>query len=653
MATKKQIASMSTDGEQERIDDPATPPRWVPILYHLDVHQRHMGNKTFYQDTPFKGVGLGLLDGTIERGYREKNAAIEVKSEIMTDDLESEQSQSLSAWWNQPKLGPDRDIGVDIFYKQTIYIDSRRLSSVLESIIDYDSERVSDLNEHTADSRGYYQTFLLYYSDLYTLYDLYASERQARLLVAPLDMSKLVTPRMNAYWDEFGKTLTTDRLHDSALLETVSLLLLIGPHYSDRMTPIVHKLQGERPKIEFENLWLLYKPGTLVYRINGEEVNALVVVSATRVEDTIYNARREERNRIRYEVEAWRYEWDGVRVVRRSTVAAILRYSGDRFCQSLPLVPAMLLGKAHSAKVKDKLHDRGMRYMKLISEHCAHRIYDNSDSRYQGQIIIDPVEFQLRNQLSEPQFDSRDHGDDFPRYKDSNMIDGPEDDDFYIAKVMGIPFRAPNDTGGFRRFEEHAEIDLQNEDQKTWLLQIGAFLLPSRIGGLALGTKRWKRFLVDSISEEAPGGLSNHLRDTLVLADDDKELLASVIRRRARSRSVQADFLPGKGEGQVFFLYGPSGTGKTLTAECVAHDTGRPLISLLKHDLLEAKNDIYGRIAGEESVLRVWFTLAARWGAILLIDEADILLERRTLGGWQNDLVTGKSSCFDLKFSVY
>lgn len=31
-------------------------------------------------------------------------------------------------------------------------------------------------------------------------------------------------------------------------------------------------------------------------------------------------------------------------------------------------------------------------------------------------------------------------------------------------------------------------------------------------------------------------------------------------------------------------------------------------------------------------MLRKWFTLAAKWGAILLIDEADIFLEKRSKG---------------------
>jgi len=38
--------------------------------------------------------------------------------------------------------------------------------------------------------------------------------------------------------------------------------------------------------------------------------------------------------------------------------------------------------------------------------------------------------------------------------------------------------------------------------------------------------------------------------------------------------SWSADFVQSKGEGQIFLLHGPSGVGKTYTAECIAEMTG-------------------------------------------------------------------------------
>lgn len=56
--------------------------------------------------------------------------------------------------------------------------------------------------------------------------------------------------------------------------------------------------------------------------------------------------------------------------------------------------------------------------------------------------------------------------------------------------------------------------------------------------------------------------------------------------------------------------------------ECIAQATGRPLIALTIGDLIDDEEKI-------ESKLVNWFALAERWKAILLLDEADIFLERR------------------------
>ncbi|TGO81532.1 hypothetical protein BPOR_1117g00040 [Botrytis porri] len=69
-------------------------------------------------------------------------------------------------------------------------------------------------------------------------------------------------------------------------------------------------------------------------------------------------------------------------------------------------------------------------------------------------------------------------------------------------------------------------------------------------------------------------------------------------------------------------MLGPPGVGKTYSVECVAISTGRPLLALTIADI-GTKEDMI------ETELSSWFYLAERWKAVLLIDEADIFLERR------------------------
>lgn len=42
-----------------------------------------------------------------------------------------------------------------------------------------------------------------------------------------------------------------------------------------------------------------------------------------------------------------------------------------------------------------------------------------------------------------------------------------------------------------------------------------------------------------------------------------------------KGKTWSADFIQNKGEGQIFLLHGPSGVGKTYTAECIAKFTGK------------------------------------------------------------------------------
>jgi len=69
-------------------------------------------------------------------------------------------------------------------------------------------------------------------------------------------------------------------------------------------------------------------------------------------------------------------------------------------------------------------------------------------------------------------------------------------------------------------------------------------------------------------------------------------------------------------------LHGPPGVGKTYTVEAIAEWLHRPLLALTVADIGTAETRV-------ERELIKWFALAEAWNAILLVDEADIFLERR------------------------
>ncbi|KAJ6110344.1 hypothetical protein N7486_002579 [Penicillium sp. IBT 16267x] len=93
------------------------------------------------------------------------------------------------------------------------------------------------------------------------------------------------------------------------------------------------------------------------------------------------------------------------------------------------------------------------------------------------------------------------------------------------------------------------------------------------------------------------------------------------------------DIIVDKGSGVIILLHGPSGVGKTLTAEAIAEHLKLPLYSISAGQLsLEASL--------LETQLNQIFDVATSWKAVLLLDEADVYLQRRdSLNLQRNQLV--------------
>lgn len=93
---------------------------------------------------------------------------------------------------------------------------------------------------------------------------------------------------------------------------------------------------------------------------------------------------------------------------------------------------------------------------------------------------------------------------------------------------------------------------------------------------------------------------------------------------KAPYRNQFDDVIEGKGKGIIILLSGPPGVGKTLTAESVAEQMKVPLYIMAAGDLGLDPRSV-------ESKLQDVMSMCSRWGAILLLDEADIFLEERSL----------------------
>ncbi|ETS76758.1 hypothetical protein PFICI_12145 [Pestalotiopsis fici W106-1] len=152
------------------------------------------------------------------------------------------------------------------------------------------------------------------------------------------------------------------------------------------------------------------------------------------------------------------------------------------------------------------------------------------------------------------------------------------------------------------------------------------YLFPVYIDGFAIQDKKWRRLLIDRVS------LIKWNEDAfkrLVLGDESKELIQALIEVHMSSKR-SADMIEGKGNGLLVLLHGPPGTGKTLTAESVAELVKRPLYRVTCGDI---GTDAEGVEAYLESVLYI----GKIWGCVILLDEADVFLEERSLADLQRN----------------
>lgn len=118
-------------------------------------------------------------------------------------------------------------------------------------------------------------------------------------------------------------------------------------------------------------------------------------------------------------------------------------------------------------------------------------------------------------------------------------------------------------------------------------------------------------------------------KDNLVLPKRDESLLAVLL---ADTKLNFQDVVAGKSGGVVVLCQGPPGTGKTLTAETYAEGMQRPLYNVQCSQLGLTPEAL-------EKELLVVFARAARWNAVLLLDEADVYIHQRGSDLHQNAIV--------------
>ena len=331
----------------------------------------------------------------------------------------------------------------------------------------------------------------------------------------------------------------TTRLDRWTHKDLTVVLGYLKPFYENEIRPEIECHQ--RGVAKFSSLWLLFKPGGTVFaRVKGQ-LMFFKVLSAHREVDNVGESSGP------WSIIVWGLYFDGFLLKRQARRFKIHEYHDERDIQKLPIKPIEYLQSADGTK--DDLITRGRLYYNFVCEVPYYRKYSglvNGDrgDRYVGDVIIDPAGYAKESSAAkqvpsnfEVMFGARVAEDDF-----GIVIGDPPD-------FGGGPYAKLND--------RDCSANSPLEDEEEYLL------LPGHIQGYALGRKQWLAFdlisFLEDDSEDRPW-------ENLVIDEADLLMVQSIAGSHRGSNIIPwtADFIPGKGQGQVVMLHGPPGVGEFL-----------------------------------------------------------------------------------------
>jgi SpoVK/Ycf46/Vps4 family AAA+-type ATPase len=121
------------------------------------------------------------------------------------------------------------------------------------------------------------------------------------------------------------------------------------------------------------------------------------------------------------------------------------------------------------------------------------------------------------------------------------------------------------------------------------------------------------------VEDMEPYEYKPELKEKLVLPREQTDLIDILT---AEMDVLMDDIVAGKSGGTTVLCAGPPGVGKTLTAEVYSEIIKRPLYRV-------HSGQLGLNVTQMEQALKDVLTRAQRWGAVMLIDEADVYIKKR------------------------
>ncbi|ESZ91573.1 ATPase [Sclerotinia borealis F-4128] len=372
------------------------------------------------------------------------------------------------------------------------------------------------------------------------------------------------------------------------------LIDFVQPQIHRLVPPIEKRLQNKVPTIAFDALGYLLRPGTLAYcQYEGEWVGCVIMWVKKKI--------------AHWNIHVWFLSYDTEGFTRSYTDSSkshkkhtIPRYEGEQDVTSLKVVPRVYWDAIDNGARREQFEARGARKVMLLN--ARFQLMNHKDETleeqkrlYHGSIILDDL-VNIQN---------------FDASIESLWI-------WHEKELKDHIWMYKKGSESTQRISKLAEfLKLEGNDPKK-LSKDQAWLIGPDVYCFLLDIKTWSITHIDRLSP-----IEESIPTKPVMEDAHLKIIKALAASRTGTKLAWgADSIRNKGKGVIILLHGPPGVGKTYSVEFTALSIKRPLLALTIADIGIKEANI-------EKELTSWFYLADRWKAVLLIDEADIFLERR------------------------
>jgi hypothetical protein len=405
-------------------------------------------------------------------------------------------------------------------------------------------------------------------------------------------------------WEEFTTALT--ETEDEA---TKAHLVLLHEVLKKELRDVIAAKNDfiANRVITYEHLWTIFQPGCIVHNTEYGRDCGVKFSQGAYIEHNRYGPC--------FQLTCKQIDWDGEAFGWKSTNPLVPGWLGTKPITELEAFPLNFHPECEA--ITEKLLARGKVFEQLHGYH-----YKNYKGTAIGQSPCGPIKVNVDSRII---VDRYAHGRFNPN-QHSYLTP--------LKTVIAMPGKRPvdsDDEDGEYDSDDSAE-DYNDEDdgddmgpekkvlRRIPLTKSQLILTTPLVRGYALKTKKWLQFFVDTVSEIA---WNNDAFASLVLPEDQKELILAFAESQIQYKQKFDDFVSGKGKGIIMLLSGSPGVGKTLTAESVAEHMKVPLYMMGAADLGTNSHDV-------ETSLTTILEMVAKWNAVLLLDECDVFLEART-----------------------